>query len=111
MEKAAEIFESMSEYSGLSRNNWSVHDHATAIQDKVSSEIREKLNDELLTARVCQSELSYASNLPASAPVVDHIRQIRKYAFSEGQDHERARIMDKIGEMLNGKSTGKAADS
>lgn len=108
LERSEEIFKALAVYSGVSEGNWSVYDHVQAIMDKASNEkdlneieIRKKLKDAIDALKLYQSTLSYESNLPSSAPIADHIKQIREYAFSDGQDSERERIMDKIGEMLN----------
>lgn len=115
IEKCKEIFGELSDASGVSEGDWCLPDHIHAIQKKASNEkelskIREELKNAVGTLKLYQSTLSYESNLPSNAPIANHIKKIREYAFSDGQDAEREHIMDKIGEMLNDKPTGTCKD-
>lgn len=115
MEKCNDVFDELSKSSGLSKGNWCLSDHVKAIQEKASNkkeldEVRDALADTISVLRLYQSTLSIESNLPPNAPVADHITRIREYAFSDGQDSERERIIDKIGEMLNDKPAGTCTD-
>lgn len=114
-EMATKIFETLYVYSGVSKDIWSVGDHVDAIREKASNEkeigeIREKLKETLDKLCRYRTTLSNESTLPPNALTEDHIAKIREYAFSDGQDAERERIMDKIGEMLNDKPTGTCKD-
>lgn len=104
-EMATKIFETLYVYSGVSKDIWSVGDHVDAIREKASNEkeigeIREKLKETLDKLCRYRTTLSNESTLPPNALTEDHIAKIRELAFSDGQDAERERIMDKIGEML-----------
>lgn len=103
-EMATEIFESLSAYSGVSKDNWSVGAHVKAIQEKAKEPTEPlKTVNVMLADKVnnYKDALSKESGLDRNRPVYDHIKKIHDDSFSFGEDAERERIMDRIGELLN----------
>ena len=103
-EMATEIFESLSAYSGVSKDNWSVGAHVKAIQEKAKEPTEPlKTVNVMLADKVngYKDELSKESGLDRNRPVYDHIKKIRDDSFGYGEESERERIMDRIGELLN----------
>lgn len=117
-------------FSGLKGDGYWVIDHVKKIQEKAvedyfkktpgaklvsmdvddafkqyakeQTEPLKQMNDRL-TKRYIEVKdcLALESGLDHDRPAADHIKKIRDDAFSDGEDAERERIMDRIGELLN----------
>jgi len=115
-EQKAPIFQALAEASGLPADE-SVKAHISKIEEKANrnSALAETYRKSMLflrdTLNIYRDYLSDESGLDRNRPVDDHIMQIYDYGFSDGKRHERERIMNKIGEMLNDKSARTEKDS
>jgi hypothetical protein len=69
---------------------------------KEQMEPLKQMNDRLTKQYIeAKNYLSQKSGLDHDRPVADHVNKICDDAFSDGEDSERERIMDRIGELLN----------
>lgn len=110
--------EQISKASGLPASV-SIEDHIKAIREKaVEDDSAKKASFYIAIAKASDAFKKYAEEQKASifhtlaeASGLSAGNESVKAHISKIKDHERERIMDKIGEMLNDKSTGKNADS